>query len=185
MPRPDEVKALAVGQKTGYFNMAKVMREYRRAKTAVDRLNAQRLRIGANLVGLREMHKQLQAATQKATDNDQKYQLSRDTIMLARQIEDLDREGNRLLNSQASDVIVGLHDEIRAMVVEMAREHGLVAVLAYPDAVTPEEAENPMVKELKLKPPAAQPFYLDSSVDYTDELLQRLNAKFAAENGDK
>jgi hypothetical protein len=60
----------------------------------------------------------------------------------------------------------------------MAKEHGLVAVLTYPDAVTPEEAQDPMIKELKLKPPAAQPFYLDPSVDYTDELIKRLNEKF-------
>src|SRR5262245_50895156 len=182
--KPAEIKTV-VGQKTGYFNMARVMREYRRAKTAVDRLNARRDRMGANLVGLRGMYTDLQAAAQQATNEEQKYRLSRDMVMLARRVEDLDRELSKLLNNQAAMVIVELYDEMHAEVAEIAREHGLVVVLAYPDAVTPEEAQSPGVKELKLKPPAAHPFYLDPSVDYTDELLQRLNAKFAAENDGK
>jgi hypothetical protein len=106
-------------------------------------------------------------------------------LLLNRRIEDGDHEVNKLLNNQATAIISELYDELRAVVVELAREHGLVAVLAYPDAPTPEEMENPAVKDMKLKPPAAQPFYLDPSVDYTDELLLRLNAKFAAETGEK
>ena len=184
-PRHEEIKGTVIGQKTGYFNMAKVMREYRRAKVAVDRLNARRFRMIANLVGLKGMFDELQASARTVTDANERFVLERDVRMLARQIEDGDREVSKLLNNQAALVITELHDEMRAEVVEMAREHGLVAVLAYPDAVTPEEAENPALKELKLKPPAAHPFYLDPSVDYTDELLRRLNDKFAAENDGK
>jgi hypothetical protein len=105
--------------------------------------------------------------------------------MISRRIEDAARAGDKLLNEHASEVIGGIHDEIRMATAEMARAHGLAAVLAYPDAVTPEEANNPMIKELRLKPPAAMPFYLDPSVDYTQELIERLNAKFAAENDGK
>jgi Skp family chaperone for outer membrane proteins len=184
-PKPEEIKGTVIGQKTGYFNMAAVIREYKRARTGVVRLNARRDRMSANLVGMKEMYKELQAVAQKATNEDQKYQLGRDAVMLARHIEDLDREINKLLNDQALVIIAELHDEIQAEVVEIAREHGLVAVLTYPDAVTPEEKQSPMVKELKLKPPAAHPFYLDPSVDYTDELIRRLNDKFAAENDGK
>jgi hypothetical protein len=53
----------------------------------------------------------------------------------------------------------------------MSHERGLSAVLAYPDAVNEMERNDPKIKELKLKPPAAQPFYLDPSVDYTGEIL--------------
>ncbi len=105
--------------------------------------------------------------------------------MISRQIEDGTRAGEKLLATRAAEVIGAVHDEIREATAEMAREHGLAAVIAFPDAVTPEEANNPMVKELKLKPPAAQPFYLDPSVDYTQELIERLNAKFAVDNDGK
>ena len=104
--------------------------------------------------------------------------------MLARQIEDTDRALNKMLNERASVIIVEIYDDIRAVTTAVAQESGLVALLAFPDAVTREEAENPLIKELKLKPPALQPFYLDPSVDYSDEILRRLNEKFVAESGE-
>lgn len=183
--KPTTVKAPVLGQRTGYFNMAKVMREYRRARVGVEMLNARRMRMGANLIGLKGMFTDLQATVQRATDDEQKYRLTQDVVMLARKIEDLDRELTKLLNNQATEVIVGLYDEMSAEAAELARENGLVALLAYPDAVGPEEAANPAIKELRLKPAAAHPFYLDPSVDFTDELIQRLNAKFTAENDGK
>lgn len=182
--KPAEVKAV-IGQKTGYFNMAKVMREYRKAQTAVARLNDRKNRMTANLIGLRAMALDVQTAAQRATLPSAKFDLEHDLRMLQRFIEDGDREVAKLLNNQASVVIGELYDEIRSTVAELATEHGLHAVLAYPAAVTREDAENPLYKELMLKPPAALPFYVDPSVEYTDELLQRLNAKFAADNGEK
>lgn len=184
---PVEAKAevakapVVVGQKTGYFNMAKVMREYRRAKTSVERLNARKDRLSANTAGLRKMYADLQGAAQ-AADGRRKDEIGDAMIRLARQIEDTDRALNSILNDKAAFIIVELYDEVHATAEAVARENGLVALLAYPDAVTREDRENPQIKELKLKPPAAQPFYLDPSVEYSDEIVRRLNAKFRAEN---
>lgn len=186
--KPQEVKVASFGQKTGYFNMAAVMRESQRAKTSVSRLNDRKGRMSSNLIGLKAMYIEIQAAAQKAQasrDVTAVQQFQRDLVNLARRIEDLDRDINKLLNNQASEIIVEIYDEIHAVAVEMSKEHGLHALLSFPDAVTPEDAANPAIKELKLKPPACQPFYLDPSVDYTGELIQRLNAKFAADNGGK
>ena len=181
--KPDEARpVVVVGQKTGFFNMAKVMREYKRAKTAVERLNARKDRMVANLLGLRNMHGELEAALKRAATDKQKEELTSGIITLRRQIEDADREIQKILNNRAGIIIVELHDEMRAVVGAVARDNNLVAVLAYPDAVTPDEAESPMIKELRLKPPAAHPFYIDPSVDFTGEILRRLNEKFSAEN---
>ncbi len=180
--RVDHAKPIVLGQKTGYFNMARVMREYKRARTAVERLNARKDRLSANLVGLRNMHAELQAAVQRTADPKKRDELAGGLITLARQIEDTDRAIRKILDNRAGIIIVELHDEMRQTVAAVARDNALVAVLAYPDAVTPEEADNPMLKELRLKPPAAHPFYLDPSVDYTDEILRRLNDKFDAEH---
>ena len=187
---PNEVKAdarppVAIGPRTGYFNMAKVMRDSRKAKTALERLNARRERLAANLVGVRNMYTDLQAVAQKPTTEAKKKDETREDMrMLARQIEDMDRALNKMLNERASVIIVEIYDDIRAVTTAVAQESGLVALLAFPDAVTREEAENPLIKELKLKPPALQPFYLDPSVDYSDEILRRLNEKFVAESGE-
>ena len=187
---PVEAKAdarppVAIGPRTGYFNMAKVMRDSRKAKTALERLNARRERLAANLVGVRNMYTDLQAVAQKPTTEAKKKDETREDMrMLARQIEDTDRALNKMLNERASVIIVEIYDDIRAVTTAVAQESGLVALLAFPDAVTREEAENPLIKELKLKPPALQPFYLDPSVDYSDEILRRLNEKFVAESGE-
>jgi Skp family chaperone for outer membrane proteins len=176
--------AVAVGQKTGYFNMAKVMRESRRAQTSVQRLNARRERLAANLVGLRNMHAALQAMSQTAADARRKEEIADDLIRLGRQVEDADRSLNKALNDRATFIIVELYDDIYATVEAVARENGLAAVLAYPDAVTREEKDSPQIKELKLKPPAAQPFYVDPSADYSDEIVRRLNERFKEEGGE-
>ena len=182
--RAEAAKAVVVGQKTGYFNMAKVMREYKRAKSGVDGLNVRRQRMAANLVGLRSMYAELLAASKAEADPARKQQFEDDVLRIARQVEDMDRSLNRILNDKATTIITELYDEIYAAVAAVARDNGLSAVIAYPDAVTPEERENPQIKELKLKPPAAQPFYVEPSVDYSDEILRRLNEKFDAERRD-
>lgn len=180
-PRPDEAKAVVIGQKTGYFNMAQVMREYARAVDQVKDLNAERTELTAEIQAWRARYlKAKEEVDAPGTSREDKEKLGREMVQLARQIEDKDRDVNKLLNDRATQIISALYDDIRAVTVEVARENGLLAVLTFPDAATAEERDSPQVKELKLKPPAASPFYLDPSVDYTGELIRRLNAKYAA-----
>jgi Skp family chaperone for outer membrane proteins len=179
--KQDSIKTVPLRvQKIGFINMAKIMREYARAQTAVQRLTARKDRMSQNLIGMREMYKALQNTPKDPNPNRQE-QAAHEMLLLSRQIEDMDREINKLLNYQASTIIAELYDEIHAMSVELAHDRGLSVIFAYPDAVTREEQENPLVKELKLKPQAAQPFYLDPSIDYSDEMIERLNAKFGEE----
>ncbi|MBY0459808.1 MAG: hypothetical protein K2V38_21020, partial [Gemmataceae bacterium] len=173
---------VVVGQRTGYFNMAKVMRDYRKAPASVARLNRTKDRLSANLVGLRAMYIDLQARALRATTPAEKERVGAEMLAVVRRIEDTEREVNKLLNDRASVIIAGLHDDIRAAVAAVARDNGLTAMLAYPDAVTPEEAANPAIKELRLKPPALHPFYIDPSAEYSDEIVRRLNDKFADTN---
>jgi Skp family chaperone for outer membrane proteins len=175
-----DANKVVVGQKTGYFYMAAVIRGDKKATVGVEQLNACRKQMSANSNGLRAMHGELKKAADEEKDSEKKADLAHQCTHLTRLIEDGEREVNKYLNDQASKIIAGLYDEIHATTIQIAHARGLVVVFAYPDAVTPQEVNDPMVKELKLKPPAAQPFYLDPSVDYTRELLERLNAKFAA-----
>ncbi|MCI0704348.1 MAG: OmpH family outer membrane protein [Planctomycetia bacterium] len=175
--KAEPAKMVVVTQKTGYFNMAKVMREYKRAKNSVAELNEEKNRLAVNIQALRSMYSDLQGIRRSVTDPDERAELNRELKTIQQMIEKADRDANKRLNEQASLLIVGFYDEIRAATIKIAKEHGLVAVLAFPDAVTPQELESPYVKELKLKPTAAQPFYLDPSVDYTDEVIRVLNEK--------
>ena len=175
--RVEPGKTIVISQKTGYFNMAKVMREFKKAKSRVERLNREKDRMSKDLIAMRAKYVEMKATIEKTTDKDEKEGLAKQILSITRKIEDADRDINKALNDKATVIIAELYDEIHAAVKALARENGLVAVLAYPDAVTPEETNSPYIKELKLKPPAAQPFYLDPSVEYSDAIIRRLNEK--------
>jgi Skp family chaperone for outer membrane proteins len=177
---PEQAAKGAPASTTGFFNMAKVMRESKRAKNEVEKLNAKRARATINLQVMRASYTEMQGKVVNAAGKE-KDELQGEMLKLARKIEDTDREIQKSLNDRATAIIGKIHDEMRDTVAGIAKENGLLAVLAYPDAVSPEEQNNPAIKELKLKPPAAQPFYLDPSIDFTDEIVKRLNAKYAAE----
>lgn len=157
------------------FNMAAVMRDYKKAKWQVYQLNQRRLGLSAPLMKLREEYIKTQTDMQKATDPKIKEQLSVRMLDLARQIEDEDRKINKALNDEASAIISGLYDDIKKVVDATAEMNGYHLVLAYPDAVTADEKNNAYLKELKLKPPAAQPFFVAGHVDLTKLVVDTLN----------
>jgi Skp family chaperone for outer membrane proteins len=180
----DKRPPLVIGQKTGFFNVARVMREYGRAKDSVARLGAKRDKLAAELAALRADHARLRTAAQAAADADKKFDLEQQVRTAARRIEDAEREDTKVLNDRASLIIGELYDEMYEAAAALSRDRGLSILFAYPDGATLAERESLPVKELKLKPPAAQPFYLDPSADYTDELIRRLNARPGAANDD-
>jgi Skp family chaperone for outer membrane proteins len=165
--------------KTAVFNMAAVMRDFHQAKYQVWQLNNKRTELSKKLVKLREEYIQLQQELQKHPD-DPKGDKAKRMLALARQVEDQDREINKQLNDDASAIIADLYDMIKAAVDRTAEENGFQLVFAYPDAVTADELRSPYIKELKLKPPAAQPFYVSPDIDITARVVAALNEKHPA-----
>ena len=101
-------------------------------------------------------------------------------LELSRKIQDQESTVNKTLNDEASAIISKLYDQIKTVVDKTAEMNGYHIVFAYPDAVTAEEMNSAMVKELKLKPPAAQPFFVAKHVDLTGVVVQTLNAWYPA-----
>jgi len=99
-------------------------------------------------------------------------------LSLKRAIEDKDRRINKELNEAASEIIADLYDKMKVVVDKTAEENGFQLVFAYPDGVTREELNMPYIKELKLKPPAAQPFYVAHDVDITTTVVKKLNEQY-------
>jgi hypothetical protein len=64
---------------------------------------------------------------------------------------------------------------MKAVVDKIAELNGYHIIFAYPDAVTPEELASGYIKELKLKPPAAQPFFVAPHADITAVVVKTLN----------
>lgn len=158
------------------FNMAAVMRDYGKAKYQVYMLNKKRTDMSGELVKWRGQYIQIQQDIQKQTQPDLREQMAKQLLELARKVEDKDREINKVLNDDASAIISQLYDDIKTVVDKTAEMNGYHIVFAYPDAVTPEEMKSAVVKELKLKPPAAQPFFVAKQVDVTGVVVQTLNA---------
>lgn len=159
------------------FNMAAVMRDYGKAKYQVYQLNKDRMDMSKDLMAWRAEYIKLQQEVQDPkVIADVKEKNGKRMVELARAIEDKDREVTKQLNDRATAIISALYDDIKTVVDKTAEMNGYHIVFAYPDAVTPEEAKSAMVKELKLKPPAASPFYVAKHVDLTGVVIQTLNA---------
>ncbi len=157
------------------FNMAAVMKDYGKAKYKVYELNEERKKMSADLVSLRAQYLKNQQEIPLQAIAAIKEEMQKKQLELTRMIEDKDREIQKHLNEKASIIISSLYDEIKTVVDKTAEMNGYHIVFAYPDAVSPEDFKNPYLKELKLKPPAAQPFYVARHVDITGVVIQTLN----------
>lgn len=160
------------------FNMAGVMRDFGQAKYQVHLLNQKKTEMSKNLLAWRGEYIEIQKGIQVAgpngpPDKDQKIQRM---LALSRAIEDEDRKINKQLNDDASAIISDLYDKIKLVVDKTAEMNGYHVVFAYPDAVTAEEMKSAYIKELKLKPPAAQPFYVAAQADITGVVVKTLNS---------
>ncbi len=158
------------------FNMAAVMRDFGQAKYQVYLLNNKKTEMSKQLVALRGDYIQIQTDLQKNPAHPEKDTKAQRMLALARMAEDEDRKINKQLNDDASAIIGDLYDRMKTVVDKTAEMNGYHIVFAYPDAVTPEEMKSPYIKELKLKPPAAQPFYVAPHADITGVVVKTLNA---------
>jgi Skp family chaperone for outer membrane proteins len=157
------------------FNMAAVMREFGQAKYQVWLLNGKKTEMSKQLIVWRGEYIQHQQDIQKNPKHPELEQKTQRMLALARMIEDEDRKINKQLNDDASSIIGDLYDKMKTVVDKTAEMNGYHIVFAYPDAVTAEEMKSPYIKELKLKPPAAQPFYVAPHADITAVVVKTLN----------
>jgi Skp family chaperone for outer membrane proteins len=158
------------------FNMAAVMRDFGQAKYQVWKLNNKKMDMSKTLLVYRSEYIQHQQDLTKNPNHPEKDVKQARMLALARMIEDEDRKINKQLNDDASAIIGDLYDKMKMVVDKTAEMNGYHVVFAYPDAVTAEEMKSPYIKELKLKPPAAQPFYVAAHADITGVVVKTLNA---------
>lgn len=166
------------GPKIAVFNMAYVMKHYDKAKFKVVQLNEEKAKLSVDLTRTREDIIKLQREIQTEQNPGKKEELAERQRQLTRKFEDTERMINMQLNEKSSAIIGVLYDEIKSVVDKLAADNGYDVVFAYPDATTPEEVKSTYIKELKLKPPAAQPFVLSKRADLTDAIIKELNERY-------
>jgi Skp family chaperone for outer membrane proteins len=160
------------------FNMAAVMRDFGQAKYQVWLLNSRKTEMSKGLLQWRGEYVQIQQDLARNPNHPEKDAKQQKMVTLMRQIEDENNKINKQLNDEASSIIGELYDKMKNVVDKTAEMNGYHIVFAYPDAVTAEELRSPYIKELKLKPPAAQPFYVAPHADITQVVVKTLNAWF-------
>ena len=162
------------------FNIVEVIRNYNFAKAHMALLNHKRTSLSADLVKWRTEYLNKQQQAQVQPDPKVKDALAKDLTDLARKIEDKDREIAKSINEDGSKVIAQIHDHIKTVVDRISQPNGYHVVFAYPEFTTAEELNNPANKEMKLRPPAAMPFYVAPQVDITQLVVQTLNKWYEA-----
>jgi Skp family chaperone for outer membrane proteins len=174
----------SVPVKIAYLNIAKVLREFQKANSDGRKITARREEHIGRIKELREEQARLGQLLQTAKDND-KESIQLKMTEINRKVEDIDRKAQKELGEMSNQAVLGVYQNVRGIVADIAKERGLDVVEAFPDVSTDAEAANPAVAQLKLQTPALMPYYLNKDLDLTDEVIERLNEKFPQEKGKK
>lgn len=162
------------------FNVAKVMREYKRWQYYAAMMNNKRMGEAGALGKLRADIADMQVKIQSEPIKQKQEEMAKLLVVKQREFEDRERQVRKVLDEESSAHLKNLFGEIQQAVRAIVDTNGFDMVFAYPDAVTEEEKNSPLYFDLKMRPPAAMPFYVSPSVDTTDLLVLTLNKYFPA-----
>lgn len=165
---------------TAVFNVPKVMREYQKWQYFAAEVNKERTEKAALLskkqAELIDLENKMKTEAVKAKQEEMMGQAT----ALRRQLEDMEKQARKEIDDKSMTHLRTLFGELRTVVDAVAKTNGFDLVLAYPDASTAEEMASPMYLEMKLRTPAAMPFYVSPSIDITSVVIQTLNKNFPA-----
>ena len=164
---------------TAVFNVAKVMKEYGKWQYFAAEMNKVRVARAGELAGIRNEVVKLEEDYKKEAVQTTKLALEQKMLAYQRQFEDKERTIRKEIDEQSAVHLKTLFSEIRTVVDAVAKTNGFELVLAYPDALTQEEINSPLYFDLKMRPPAAMPFYVSPNIDITNVVVQTLNKNFA------
>lgn len=162
------------------FNVARVMKDFQRWQYYAATMNEERQKKGADLAKFRNQILEKEAAIRNETVATKKAQFEGEMVALQRQFEDLEKSIRKEIDDKSAKHLQELFTQIRTVVERVAEVNGFQLVMAYPDAMTEEEMKSPLYYDLKLRPPAAMPFYVSPSIDITKVVVLTLNQNFAA-----
>ncbi len=175
--------AAAAAKPTGrvaVFNVAKVMRDYKKWQHYAGVMNQKRVAASADLGKLRNEIAEMQKQMQAETLTDKQEAIAKAAIVKQREFEDKEKMYRKALDEESAGYLRNLYSEIQQCVKAIVDMNGFDIVMAYPDAVSQEELSSPLYYDLKLRPQAAMPFYVSPAADMTDPLIATLNNSFPA-----
>lgn len=177
---PAPTAAPATRGTVAVFNVARVMKDFQRWQYFAATMNEERQKRGAELAKFRNSILEKEAARKTETSPTKQTQLEGEITALTRQFEDLEKTIRKDIDDKSAKHLQELFTQIRTVVERVSEVNGFQLVMAYPDALTEEEMKSPLYYDLKLRPPAAMPFYVSPSIDITKVVVLTLNQNFAA-----
>jgi Skp family chaperone for outer membrane proteins len=165
---------------TAVFNVARVMKEFEQWQYFAAVMSNERITKSGELQRIRNQMVSIQEKIQKEPTATNRAGLEKELLALTRQFEDMERTIRKDIDDSSAKHLQQLFTNINTVVRSVADVNGFQLVLAYPDALTEEEMKSPIYYDLKLRPPAAMPFYVSPSVDITKVVVLTLNQHFKA-----
>jgi Skp family chaperone for outer membrane proteins len=165
---------------TAVFNVPKVMRDYKKWQYFAAEVNKDRTEKAAILAKKQNEMVDMQNKIKAEPIKSKQDEMAQQMVQLQRQLEDMEKTARKEIDDKSMNHLRTLFGELRQVVDAVAVTNGFELVLAYPDASTPEELSSPMYLEMKLRTPAAMPFYVSKNVDITTVVIETLNKNFPA-----
>jgi Skp family chaperone for outer membrane proteins len=157
-------------------NIAKVMREFGRAKYEGEQINKKRQEFIDAAMKYRSAGAEVARKAQTTQVPEEKAKFEKEAIEYQRKLQDLEKDGQKALNEITDRIVVEMYQNIKMVINDIAVTNNLDLVMCYPDSSTPEEDRKPVVAQMKLQAPALFPMY-HRNMDITEVVIATLNRR--------
>jgi Skp family chaperone for outer membrane proteins len=165
--------------KVGYVHIQRVLWESARAKSHGKALAEVRKKYDERLADLREKSAASERIRPVVARPDEGYEAGERPRDPKRELSDTEAEARREFDTRADRLLGEMYKEVAVVSAELAREYGLDAVQTYP--IAPGTIDLQQQKGVLSAPSAL--LYVRRDADLTDEVIRRLDKRFASEVG--
>jgi Skp family chaperone for outer membrane proteins len=157
------------------FNVAKLMKDFQKWQYYAVTMNNERIEAATELLKIKNEMDKMREAAEKETQKEKQEQWIKAIKEKQRTFEDRESFYKSSLDAKASKHLKELFADVNAAVAGIVERNGYDIVFAYPEATTAQEADTQMYIDLKMRPPAAMPFFVSKRIDITDIMVSTLN----------
>ena len=168
--------------RAGYVAMGEVMSGSKKWQDRAKKAGAAREEANKKLGVLQASAQQLQQKVQKATGEEQE-KLALELREVSRKLEDSDRTLRTEVDKEAQGALVEMQADFAREIEAMARERQLDVVYGHPanfGKLFAAMGKTQASMQMYFQPTGMQPLYLRAEMDLTKDLIDRLNASYAA-----
>jgi len=161
--------------KIAVFNVAQIMKDFGKWQYYAVIMDNERKKASAELIKAKNGLMRLQEALERETVQDKKDQLVKTMREQRNAFEDREKQLKEALDAQVAKHLKELFTDVQLVVKTVAETYNYDIVFAYPEATTQAEADTQMYIDLKMRPQAAMPFFVNKRVDITETMISTLN----------